>query len=414
MKLRNYQDRISSQAADNLSEFGCCYLTMECRTGKTLTALATAQKAGAKSVLFISKKKAIPSIMHDYSLLSAEGKPFEIETVNYESVHKVNITPDLVILDEAHCLGAYPKPNKCTQKVKEIANGLPVLFLSGTPTPESYSQLYHQLWVCSSSPFLEYPTFYKWAKRFVEVKKKRVNGYDLNDYSKARKELIDEHTQHLFLTYSQEEAGFSCNIEEADIICPINSRIPDIMRQLKKKKVVQLSPEKAILADTPAKLMSKLHQLSGGTVITEEGTHLILDKTKALFLRDYFHGKKLAVFYCFQSEFDLLTEIFPNYTESPEEFQSSQTKTFISQIRKAREGVRLDSADAIVFYNLEYSYLSYEQGKNRIVSKERTAPAKVYFAVSDGGIENDVLGAVRSKKDFTASYYLRKHRKDAI
>lgn len=383
---------------------------MQCRTGKSITALETARKYGAKSVLFVTKIKAKGSVASDYALMSADGKPFDIEIINYESAHKKKSTPDFVILDEAHSMGAYPKPSKRTVEIKKICNSLPVLFLSGTPTPESYSQLFHQMWVCSNSPFREYANFYKWAKDFVSVQKRFVNGYQINDYSNADKRLIDDATRHLFISYSQEEAGFSCDIIEEDIVCPTASNIPVVMRRLKRDKVVTLSEDKTILGDTPAKLMSKLHQLSGGSVITEEGQHVILDRTKAQYLRDYFHGKKLAVFYCYQSELDLLKEVFPDSTDSPEEFQKSDTKTFISQVRRAREGVRLDTADAILFYNLEYSYLSYEQGKNRIVSKERTSPARVYFAVSEHGIERDILEAVRGKRDFTMSYYMKKCR----
>ena len=62
LELREYQDEISSKAAQLLEQYKMCYLAMECRTGKTLTALATALKYGAKSVLVISKVKALPSI----------------------------------------------------------------------------------------------------------------------------------------------------------------------------------------------------------------------------------------------------------------------------------------------------------------------------------------------------------------
>ena len=51
MKLREYQNNIAIQAANKLTTFGCCYLSMECRTGKTLTALSAADKFNAKSVL---------------------------------------------------------------------------------------------------------------------------------------------------------------------------------------------------------------------------------------------------------------------------------------------------------------------------------------------------------------------------
>ena len=41
---------------------------MQTRTGKTLTALTAAENYGAKNVLFVTKKKAIDSIVSDYEL----------------------------------------------------------------------------------------------------------------------------------------------------------------------------------------------------------------------------------------------------------------------------------------------------------------------------------------------------------
>ena len=45
-----------------------------------------------------------------------------------------------------------------------------MLFLmSGTPTPESFSQMYHQVYACPKNPFRHYAKFYKFAKDYVDV-----------------------------------------------------------------------------------------------------------------------------------------------------------------------------------------------------------------------------------------------------
>lgn len=401
IQLRDYQERISTSAATLLREKKICYLSMECRTGKSLTALAAADKLGVKSVLFITKIKAKKSVEDDYRALNPN---YELEVINYESVHKCVGKYDLVVCDEAHSLGAYPKPSKRAKAVKKVAKGKPVLYLSGTPSPESYSQLYHQFWICDYSPFAAYTTFYKWANDFVLKRQRMVNGYMINDYSTADKHKIDELTATIFVSFSQEDAGFSTNIVEHTLTVPMKQETAIYFRQLQKDRVISLNG-RTVLGDTPAKLLSKLHQLSSGTVIAEDGTHLILDTNKAEYIRRMFAGKKVAIFYTYQSEFDLLKNAFPNWTESPEEFQASTDKVFISQVRKAREGVRLDSADALIFFSFEFSYLSYEQGRNRLVSKERKDAAEVYFLCGDFGIETEILNAVHGKQDFTLSYY---------
>lgn len=408
IKLRVYQDKISDMASEVLSDYGVCYLSLECRVGKTITALATAQKYGAKSVLCITKKKAISNIKKDYVDLRNATLYYSLDVVNYESVHKIQGKYDLVIIDEAHSLGAFPKQTKRAKLIKQICEQTPVILMSGTPSPESYSQLYHQFWVCDSSPWREYTNFYKWAKVYVDVRDRWINGQPIKDYSHAKVNKIRNDIDSLMIAYTQEEAGFKTYIEEETLIVPMKASTKHKLKELYKNRVISLPNELSVEADTPAKLLSKMHQLSSGTVITENHVHVILDKSKAEFAKEYFSGQKIAIFYAYQTEAELLHEAFPNWTENPEEFQDSTDKTFICQVRRAREGVRLDTADALVFYNLEYSFLSYEQGRNRIASKERNSPCKIYFLCSDCGIEKDILDAVHNKSDFTLSWY-KKH-----
>lgn len=99
MELREYQVTLSKQASEILSKYKIVYLAMEVRTGKTLTALETAKLFGSKKVLFVTKKKAIKSILKDYTDFNYT---FELEVINYESVHKVTGQFDIVIIDESH------------------------------------------------------------------------------------------------------------------------------------------------------------------------------------------------------------------------------------------------------------------------------------------------------------------------
>ena len=196
MKLRDYQIKISAQAAEVLQHKKIVYLAMEVRTGKTLTALNTAKLFGAKKVLFLTKKKAISSIQWDYDNF---GFMFDLTVINDESLHLVTDIYDLIIHDEHHRFGAFPKPNKVAQLFKKRYSKLPMIFLSGTPTPESHSQWFHQFWVSDYSPFKEYTNFYKWAIDFVNVTQKRI-GYGLiKDYSDAKEGLIKRILQNYII-----------------------------------------------------------------------------------------------------------------------------------------------------------------------------------------------------------------------
>src|SRR5690554_4091742 len=61
-----------------------------------------------------------------------------------------------------HNCGAFLKPSKRTETMKQYVGSKPLILLSGTLTPESYSQIYHQLWLSDHSPWNRYKNFYAW------------------------------------------------------------------------------------------------------------------------------------------------------------------------------------------------------------------------------------------------------------
>ena len=163
MEFRNYQKEIIEKASDVLIKNGMVYLAMEVRTGKTLTSMGICEYLGAESVLFVTKKRAIRDIEVDALMFSPV---YSLNIINYESLHKLdpNLKFDTIICDEAHSMGAFPKPSKRAKQIKELVrkNGCRVILLSGTPTPESFSQMYHQVWSHPANPFSHYKNFYAW------------------------------------------------------------------------------------------------------------------------------------------------------------------------------------------------------------------------------------------------------------
>ena len=103
-------------------------------------------------------------------MISDMSANFIMTVTNNESMHKVEPQKfDLVIHDESHRFGSFPKPSKGAKVFKSKFGKLPLIMLSGTPTPESFSQIYHQFWISQYSPFKQWASFYKWAKDFVNV-----------------------------------------------------------------------------------------------------------------------------------------------------------------------------------------------------------------------------------------------------
>lgn len=400
MKLRDYQLSISIQAWNKLALYKIVYIAAEVRTGKTLMALNTAHLCNAKNVLFLTKKKAIDSILNDYK---AMGYTYNLTVINNESIHKIDGNYDLLISDEHHRNGAFPKPNKITKYIKQNYSHLPMIFLSGTPHPESYSQIFHQFWLSDNSPFKQ-PNFYRWADQFVTKKTMYVAYGEATDYSNADKEKIDIYTSKYFITFTQKNAGFTSKVEEHILRVPLQQKTYNLIELLKNDLVIQGKTEE-VLADTPTKLLTKLHQLYSGTIKFESGNSKVIDYSKAEFIRKNFFGQKIGIFYKFKEELKALQEIFGDLlTTDLTEFDNSD-KSIALQIVSGREGISLKHAEILVYYNIDFSAVSYWQSRDRLTTMDRLTN-KVYWIFSENGIEDKIYKAVMNKKDYTTKLFI--------
>ena len=404
IEFRDYQKNIISNGVGIIKNHGFLYLAMEVRTGKTLTSLGICQNLHVKKVLFITKKKAISSIESDYELLCPD---FELQVINYESLHKIKQSGwDVVVCDEAHGMGAFPKPSGRSKKVSRLIfrSNPYVILLSGTPTPESYCQMYHQVNFIPNNPFLEFKNFYSFAQRFVKVVRKKIGGMYINDYSKGSKEILDKMSPYT-INFSQKEAGFKVQTNEHVLEVDIKDSTKKLIKTLQKDLVIEGDSE-VILADTAVKLMTKVHQLCSGTIKFESGNSMVLDLSKATFIKQYFKSKKIGIFYKFKEELNALKKVFGDDICTELECFNTTSKNIALQIVSGREGISLRKADCLVYYNIDFSATSYWQSRDRMTTKDRLKN-EVYWVFSKGGIEKDIYKAVVKKKDYTLTHFKR-------
>ena len=155
--------------------------------------------------------------------------------------------------------------------------------------------------------------------------------------------------------------------------------------------------------------MSKIHQLFSGTVKMESGKAMITDLSKAKFIRTEFKNKKIGVFYKFKAEYDALKQVYgDDLTDDLDVFKQTD-KNIALQIVSGREGISLKEADCLVYYNIDFSALSYWQSRDRMTTKDSKV-SDVYWIFSENGIETKIYKTVTKKKDYT----LRHFKKDLL
>lgn len=410
-ELRDYQRKLAYQGAVILNTKGFVYFAFEPRVGKTYTAFEAAGLAGIKKLYFITTANALPHIINDWDSLL--NKPdCEVEMFNFDMLHKyLHIAKDndnttAIIVDEAHYNGAYPITNLQTDQLIQITKGKRVMFMSGTPTPEGFSQIFHQLKITKYSPF-PHANFYKWAKEFVNVTKEKRFGIEVNNYDDAKEEEIKAIIKPYIMSYTRKEAGFKYEITERIKEVEMMPQTNQLIKLLLKRKVYDFSAFKGeIISDSIVKLMDHVHQISSGTIKTEDGEYHILDKSKAKYIKENYQGQKIAIMYKYIAEGELLKEFFPNWTKNDIEFNLSNDRVYLAQVASAAEGTNISTADVLIMYNIDYSAKLYYQACNRIQTWDRkTEPFVDWLFNKDSNIERLIYEKLSNKMNYTATYF---------
>ena len=287
-----------------------------------------------------------------------------------------------------------------------VSNDL--LLLTGTLLPESNSQIFHQLWLSKFSPYKNCGNFYKWHALYGTPKTIFTSYGEAKDYSVVDYDKIKGVVERLKVSFTQEEAGFTTKVKEHVLKVDLKESTIKLMDKLRKDGVVE-GVDDVLLAETSVKMMQKLHQLSSGTVILESGKGKVLDTTKVDFIAEHFKGKKLAIFYYYKQEREMVFNKFgDSITDDLSEFNTTDKHIALQQVSGA-EGINLSAADVLIFINFGFSNTKFVQSKDRLTTMTRKEN-DVYYILSSNGIDNRVYKAVTNKKDYITQTFIRDER----
>lgn len=311
--------------------------------------------------------------------------------INYHSIGKIDDTEyDLIVFDESHLyVTGLPKRSTIWKACKAHTKGADIIFSTATPTAEGYAKLEPMLALSDVSPWKDYPTFNSWFNDgYGRPYTMRLNGYDVNKYDRTNEAYVKRDVKKYVVTITRSAAGHTHEATDKVIHIEQSKKQKKMYKQLKEDLIIE---KQEILADTPVKLMMKLHQISGGFVKREDETILqIKENPKLDWLRDNIDPENTFILAYYQAEQQMLSNYFPH----------------TGSVTKLSSGVDLSMYEHLVIYSMAFSAANYEQVRSRQMNIKRDTPVEVRYLCS--GIDLDVYKAVQSKKSFTASWY-QKH-----
>jgi len=172
---------------------------------------------------------------------------------------------------------------------------------------------------------------------------------------------------------------------------------------LKRDLCIQGTNE-LIIADTAVKLQSKIHQLCSGSIKFESGNSMVTDYTKAEYIKQRFTGVKIAIFYYYKAEYDMIKQIFgDDITDDLDTFNNTSKSIALQQYAGA-EGISLKNAEVLIFLNFGFSGVKFIQAIDRLTTMERKSN-DVYFLFSNKGIEEKVFKSVKEKENYNVQLF---------
>lgn len=378
-----------------LKEHMIVYLAAEERVGKSLPAVLIAEMcSGVERVLIITKKKPIAGW---FDTLSRYNSFKEFDVTTYHSAHKCKAENyQLIILDEAHnYISSYPKTAKIWAQVKALTLNKPLIYISATPHPQGYQQLYHQFKLSSWSPFKKYSDFYSWFKTFGIPEEVYIDGIARQQYHKTHEKLIKPFVDHLFVTATRKESNFKFEPKDKVHYIELSDYAKNIYNRLIKDLVYDHDGTK-IICDTRSKLRYALHMLEGGTAKGVRD-YLILHNTEKIdyIIENWGDNESLVIFY--------------NYKEEEIKLHRYFKKARILQGTSYAEGVELSQYETIVVYSHDFSTGKFTQRRARQASMHRKTEIVVhYLVVADAVSEQAYETVAINKKNFVDTVFERK------
>ena len=346
-----------------------------------------------ENTLIVTTKSAVSGL--EKVIKAMNGK--NIDIVTYGKLKSINKKYDLICIDEAHSnISSFPKMSKArTELGKLIHKDVSIVWSSGSPSIESSAQLYHQLSLSPRHSFSKYKSFHEWFyPKGHYADKNKGGGYGIDGvfkYTGATRPIQDysvvkdfsDKFDPIMIRRSEEEANVQIHIKHITPPDNVHLMISHI-----NSVSISVSEYGTIIANNGASKISKTHQLSGGTAITEEHGAIVVDHFKAKAVHKQHKDTNTCVFYKYIAEKELLSEYF--------------NEEDLYQVDSNCTGLDLSHYDDMAIFSLTWSGSNYVQVLNRLVNVNRQDIPNVYIYITKYGPDKKIYDSVSNKRNVNA------------
>lgn len=351
--------------------------------------------------------------------LRALAAPADVYVASRDNVawlveHYKNAWPfDMVVLDESSSFKNWQsKRFKALKLVRGRINRL--VALTGTPSSNGLTDLWAQLYLLDGGARLG-KTIGQYRERFFDPDKRSRTQI----YSYAPKEGSLEYIQRAIgdICVSMKSEDYLDMPERVydDVPVALDAPAAKAYKQLERELLLETDAG-TITAGTAGVLAGKLLQLCNGAVYGSDGQALEIHPCKVeafLEVLEQLHGEHALVFYSFQHDRErLLSALAPlglrvrayQSAADADAWNAGAVDVLLAHPQSCAYGLNLQEGGRhIVWFGLTWSLEQYEQANARLHRQGQRRPVIVHHLAVQGGMDEDILAALRRKGDTQAA-----------
>lgn len=437
MKLHNYQKYCIQKVLD-LNNVG---LFLDMGLGKTVITLMAIKELKyyrfqVNKVLVIAPKKVAEGTWQFEKDKWAETKDLRISTVlgsekqrlkalytkaDIYVINRENVTwlvdhyqqdwPfDMVVVDE---FSSFKNPR--AKRFVSLASVKPhikrFVGLTGTPSPNSLSDLWSQLYLLDGGKRLG-KTYTGFRARYFDPGQR--NGYVIYNYTakKGAKESILNKISDICVSMRAEDYLELPDAIEHEIPVVLNARAQKAYDDLERQMVLEMDTGEVIDVVSAAALSNKLLQLSNGAVYNDNHNWHEVHKAKIEALIETIerlNGKPALVFYNFQHDRDRIIKALEKSNlrvrvykdvQDQKDWNDGKIDVLLTHPASSAYGLNLqEGGNHIIWFGLNWSYELYTQANKRLHRQGQRNNVIIHHLVVKGSRDEDVMEALKRKEN---------------
>lgn len=310
---------------------------------------------------------------------------------------------DTVIIDESSSFKSHKSQRfKSMRSVRKYIEN--IILLTGTPNPQSYLDLWSQIYLIDEGERLgHYITDFR-NKHFHQ------HPHILNNYylKKDHDLTIENKISDICIFYMNHKDYFSLpdviNIERH---VPMGSKTKKIYDKFKLKYVIDIN-DTTVTAEHAATLQNKLLQICNGCVYDNDGGVININNDKIEELQNIIEenpNENFLVAYNFKSDLKRLKKHFKDICEVldasgnvQKRWNEGKIKMLLAHPASAGHGLNLQfGGNNIVWFGLTWSLELYQQFNKRLHRLGQNKPVKIIHLITDAKEERKVSQVLQSK-----------------